>query len=199
MEGPSGSGRAVGGGARATGSAGLAGDSVRPSAAGGADPGGCAGVVRVAWAGADAAGRGAVSHALTSSPTGARGRRFARFSGPSSPRDHGAAGVQRTRAGDRDRQTRELSYAASLFRDPPAGSWVRHSHCPGAAGSSRRVDDHDLHPRAQPWWSRREEPGRHAVILGLGRPAYFVTEARINALDSERYVTNGLYGPSNSR
>ncbi len=34
---------------------------------------------------------------------------------------------------------------------------ARCSDGPGALGTSGREDDHDSHPRPEPWWQRRQE------------------------------------------
>jgi len=51
--------------------------------------------------------------------------------------------------GSRNRQTRHLSYAASLVRDAPDRRRLRHQDRAGAAGPQRRQDDANLHARVE--------------------------------------------------
>jgi integron integrase len=67
--------------------------------------------------------------------------------------------VRQGRPARRHRQGGNLPHPAALLRHPPARGRLRHPHRPGAARAPRREDDHDLHPRAQPWRTGREEPG----------------------------------------
>ena len=59
-----------------------------------------------------------------------------------------------------DPQGGELSYLAAQLCDPSARSGVRHPDGAGTPWAQRRQYDDDIHPGAQPRWSRGQEPGR---------------------------------------
>jgi hypothetical protein len=54
-------------------------------------------------------------------------------------------------------QSGDVSHAAALLRDAPAGRRVRYSDAAGTVGTHGRQYDDDLHPRAEPRGVRRPE------------------------------------------
>ena len=84
--------------------------------------------------------------------------RVGRAPPPPLARDGRTEGGPRSRAPGRDPQARHLSHPEALVRDTPAGGRSGHPHDPGAARPQGRLDDDDLHARAESGADGGQEP-----------------------------------------
>ncbi len=71
---------------------------------------------------------------------------------------------QGRRSSCRSHEAGDVSQPAALLRDTPARSRVRHQDDSGIARSPERGDDDDLHPRAEPRRTRRQEPAGPVIV-----------------------------------
>jgi len=84
----------------------------------------------------------------------------------SAPRIRGAAGEGRGCAAERDHQACDVSHAVALNCDPSTGARGGYWDGAGAAGASRRCEDHAVHACAEPGWPGRPEPSRPGRTWG---------------------------------
>jgi integrase len=93
------------------------------------------------------------------------------------PRVGRAARLPPGRPRGRRREAGHLPHPAPQLRHPPARGRPRHPHGAGATRPLRRLDDDDLHPRAQPASQRRAEPRGPAVSAKVQKGRVALTAA----------------------
>ena len=101
----------------------------------------------------------------------------------SSARDGATACNPRGTSPSRHRQTGWTAYPAALFCHPSLGGGLRHPHGPGASGTPRSEDHHDLHPRPQSRWPRRPKSCRSPARR---RPEALASDIRFLSDDTRR-------------